>query len=239
MRTIALLVMMTITMSAAEPAWQDLLVRGEKSPWKKMDAGWIFANDAQLESKTGKLLEAVDAGSGAVWVNGDKGRLANLETKAEYRDVDVHVEFLIGKKSNAGIKFHAVYEIQITDSHGKSAPWDGNDMGGIYPRAELTPKYHHIDHGIPPKVNAAKPAGEWQTLDVTFRAARFDKAGEKAKNAMIVKAVLNGQVIHENLELKHPTGHNYVKRETEKGPFFLQCDHGPTAWRNVKIRNID
>ena len=53
------------------------------------------------------------------------------------------------------------------------------DCGGIYPRAELKPKYHYLDDGVPPRVNAARPAGDWQTLDVVFQAPRFDAAGKK------------------------------------------------------------
>jgi hypothetical protein len=87
-------------------------------------------------------------------------------------------------------------------------------------------------------VNAAKPAGEWQTLDVTFRSPRFDAKGEKIENAKVVKAVLNGKVIHENQELKHPTGSNWTKKEAPTGPFMLQADHGPVAFRNVRIREL-
>jgi len=31
------------------------------------------------------------------------------------------------------------------------------------------PTYHHIDEGSPPAVNAAKPPGQWQTLDIIFQ----------------------------------------------------------------------
>jgi hypothetical protein len=87
-------------------------------------------------------------------------------------------------------------------------------------------------------VNAAKAAGEWQTLDVVWHSPRFNDKGEKVANAKIVKATLNGQVIHENQELKTPTGSNHTKKETAKGPFMLQADHGPVAFRNVKIRPL-
>jgi hypothetical protein len=150
----------------------------------------------------------------------------------------VHVEFLIGKGSNSGIKFHALYEIQIYDSFGKKGELTGNDCGGIYPRADASGKYTYLDKGVPPKVNACRAPGEWQTLDATFRAARFDDKGEKVANAKVVKATLNGQVIHDDQEMKTPTGSNWVKKEMKEGPFMLQCDHGPVAWRNVKIRAV-
>lgn len=224
--------------AAADDGWQELLISGEKSPWKKLDNRWIFAKDATLDSMTGKLLVAVEPGMGPVWLNGVKGRLPDLITNADYRDVEVHLEFMLGKGSNSGIKFHAVYEIQLRDATDVSTALTGNSMGGIYPKATHKPKYTHLDNGIAPMVNAAKPAGQWQMLEATFRSPRFNIKGEKTENARLVKAVLNGKVIHENVELKHPTGANYEKKEVAAGPFMIQADHGPTAVRNVKIREI-
>ena len=106
-------------------------------------------------------------------------------------------------------------------------------------RAEDKPIYHHIDKGIAPRVNACKEPGNWQTLDVIFLAPRFDAAGKKTANAKIVKAVLNGEVIHENQEMKTPTGSNYVKPEVAAGPLMLQGDHGPVAFRNVRVRPLN
>ena len=128
----------------------------------------------------------------------------------------MHVEFLIAKGSNSGIKFHGHYEIQITDSAGRKE-LTGDDCGGIYPRAELKPRYRHLDKGIAPKVNAAKPAGEWQTLEATFLAPRFDKDGKKTANARIVKATLNGQLIHQDQELLTPTGTTTPARKWRPG----------------------
>jgi hypothetical protein len=224
----------------AKPAgdgWIELLEAGADSPWKTVDPKWVTATTVALAPDRPTRLKATP-GDGPIWVNGD-GRLPDLITKQSFKDVEVHVEFLIAKRSNSGIKFHAVYEIQILDSHGKKdADLTGDDCGGIYPRAELKPKYHHLDKGVPPKVNAARPAGEWQTLEVAYRSPRFNDKGEKTENAKIVKAVLNGKVIHENQELKTPTGSNWSKKETPDGPFMLQADPGPVAFRNVRIREL-
>jgi hypothetical protein len=219
--------------------WVELLKAGPDAPWQKVDKGWVFADKVALAPGKANRLAADPVEGGKVWVNGPIGRLGDLVTKEKFGDCEVHVEFLIAQKSNSGIKFHAVYEIQILDSAGKPADkLTGDDCGGVYPRADQSQGYRHLDKGIPPKVNAARPAGEWQTLDVTFRSPRFDAKGEKTENARIVKATLNGQVIHENQELKTPTGANWTKKETATGPFMLQADHGPVAFRNVKIRPL-
>lgn len=234
-----LLVMAASTLAADKDGGVELLKSGAESPWKKMDKGWIVAKDVKLDPEKENRLKATATDGGPVWVNGPTGRLPDLITKQEYGDCEVHVEFLIAKRSNSGIKFHAVYEIQILDSAGKAADkLTGDDCGGIYPRADASMGYKHLDKGIAPKVNAAKPAGEWQTLDVVWHSPRFNDKGEKTANAKIVKATLNGQVIHENQELLTPTGSNHTKKETAKGPFMLQADHGPVAFRNVTIRPL-
>ena len=145
---------------------------------------------------------------------------------------------MIPKGSNAGIKFEGLYEIQIFDSWGVKTP-KASDCGGIYPRAELLPKYRYLDEGFPPKVNACKPPGEWQTLDATFLAPRFDASGKKTSNARFVKVVLNGQVVQEDQDVPYPTGHAWKTKEVPKGPILLQADHGPVAFRSVKVRPVE
>jgi hypothetical protein len=84
-------------------------------------------------------------------------------------------------------------------------------------------------------VNASRPPGEWQSFDVIFRAPRFDASGVKIANAKFVKVVHNGQVIHENIEVRGPTRGARFGDEKSAGPLLLQGDHGPVAYRNVRI----
>ena len=96
----------------------------------------------------------------------------SLVTKDEFGDCELHVEFLIAHRSNSGIKLHGHYEIQIYDSYGKpNEKLHGSDCGGVYPRWHFVKgKFTYLDEGVPPSTNATKPPGEWQTLDVVFRA---------------------------------------------------------------------
>jgi hypothetical protein len=165
------------------------------------------------------------------------GKTRNLLTKQDFGDLEAHFEFLIPKGSNSGVKFETLYEIQIDDSFGVAKP-TASDCGGIYPRAEMLPRYHHIDVGVPPRTNAARAPGEWQTLDVIFRAPRFDSGGTKIANARFDKVVLNAQMIHENVELKTPTGHAWRRKEVARGPILLQGDHGPVAFRKIRVREL-
>lgn len=230
----ALLLCSALAAATAEDKWTDLSAAKDFAAWTGPTGDWAIVGGVEPDDKNAKLLKAKD-GAG-VLVNGPKGRAPDLVSKEKFADVEVHAEFCIPKGSNSGVKLMGLYEIQIVDSHG-AKELTGDSCGGIYPRAEEKPKYHHIDKGFPPKVNAAKPAGEWQTLDIVFVAPRFDADGKKTANAKFIKVVLNGQVVHENVEAPYPTGAAWrLKKEIASGPLLLQGDHGPVAFRNVRLR---
>jgi Domain of Unknown Function (DUF1080) len=220
---------------ADDEGWVDLTASHDFDAWRPPTGAWAVVGDVRLDPENPRRLVA-EPGAGVIY-NGPTGRANNLVTKETFDDIEAHVEFLIPKGSNSGVKFAGVYEVQILDSWGKEA-LTGSDCGGIYPRAESRPRYHYLDEGHPPRVNAARPAGQWQTLDVTFRAPRFDADGTKVADARFVKVVLNGQVIHEDVGAATPTGSAWVKKETPTGPLLLQADHGPVAFRNVRVRRL-
>jgi hypothetical protein len=222
---------------AADEGWIDLTADAKaRLGWEKLTDEWLVAGSAAVDPKNPRKLVG-ESGDG-VLVNSPKGRAPNLLTRQQFADAEAHVEFLIPKGSNSGVKMMGLYEIQIYDSYGKKEV-TGNDCGGIYPRAEEQPIYHHIDKGTPPRVNAARPPGEWQTLDIVFRAPRFDAAGKKTANARFLKVVLNGEVIHEDVEVEYPTGAAWrLKKEMATGPLLLQGDHGSVAFRHVRVRPL-
>lgn len=217
---------------AADNDWIDLT---NLDAWRKPDKRWLLAGRVAVDTDNPRLLTAA-TGTG-ILVNGKKGRARDLLSKREFGDVEVRLEFLIPRRSNSGVKLQGLYEIQICDSWGVKKP-KGSDCGGIYPRAELRPKYHYLDKGVPPRLNACKKPGQWQTLDIRFQAPRFDADGKKTANARFLKVVLNGQVIHDNIEAATPTGHAWHRKESATGPLLLQGDHGPIAFRNVRVRSF-
>ena len=139
---------------------------------------------------------------------------------------------MISQKSNSGAYFMGRYEVQIYDSHGvEKDKYPGLECGGIYPRFLKNTEVG----GHTPLVNVSKPAGEWQSFDVLFRAPRFDAEGRKIENARFEKVWHNGVLIHENIDLDGPTRAAMFDDEKPTGPLMLQGDHGPIAYRNVWI----
>ncbi|MFV1967320.1 MAG: DUF1080 domain-containing protein [Pirellulaceae bacterium] len=230
-------VLLSCSPLAASDVTKDgwLVLSDDLSAFQEPTGEWFMADDARLDTKNDKHLTG-DPGCG-VLINGKSGVTDNLITRKQWGGVEVSLEFMISRNSNSGVKLQGVYEIQIVDSW-RVVKLTGSDCGGIYPRAEMTPKYHVTDAGVPPRVNAARAPGRWQTLDVVFRAPRFDKSGHKVSNARFEKVALNGRLIHDNIEVAHPTGHRWREPEHAVGPLHLQADHGPVAFRNVRLRPL-
>ena len=202
--------------------------------WRGPAGTWAVVKSVALDAADPKKL-ATAAGDGVVWNGNAAGPgTPNLVTRGEWGDVEVHVEFLIPKDSNSGVYLMGRYEIQVLDSHGKTSPYPGDECGGIYPRwiGERNVEGHT------PRVDASRAPGEWQTFDIAFRAPRFDTAGKKTAPARFVKVVHDGQVVHENVDLTGPTRAAMFEDERPTGPLMLQGDHGPVAYRNLRLRPL-
>ncbi|WNJ19637.1 family 16 glycoside hydrolase [Pontibacter sp. G13] len=158
-----------------------------------------------------------------------------LVTSWEHGDVSVSFDVMIPKGSNSGVYFQGRYEVQLFDSYGVRQP-GFSDIGGIYRNWESTPARQWI--GKAPTVNVAKAPGTWQQMTIQFRAPRFDEAGNKIQHARFDMVKLNGQIIHAQVEVPHPTGGAISPQEVEMGPLLFQGDHGPVAIRNLKVRHM-
>jgi hypothetical protein len=145
--------------------------------------------------------------------------MSNLNTRSDaYSEQHVgggtlDVEFLIPKSAAAGIYLMGEYAIKIADGPVK----EGADETGVAAR-----------------VNAARRAGDWQRLVAEYRAPRFE-AAQKVANFRIVHLTLNGQVLHEHLELAAPSPAGLTGREAAVGPVLLQGTTGPIAIRSIRF----
>jgi Domain of Unknown Function (DUF1080) len=185
----------------------------KKSKWKVMQ---VVVNDKEpaVFSKPATLSDHDDL----VNLEGS----CDLYTTEKFGDMHLEVEFMIPKGSNSGVYLMGEYEVQILDTYGKANDKLGpGDMGGIYSTAA-------------PKVNACKKPGEWQKFVIDFLAPTFD-GDKKIANGKFIKVMLNDTLIHENVEVTKSTGGGLTGKEVATGPLMLQGDHGPVAFRNIKI----
>ena len=184
-------------------------LEGSKTPTWANDEFWSKANGALKNDLGGR----------------------DLFSKEEYGDQQVHLEFRIAKGGNSGVYLQGRYEIQILDSHGKpDRELQTSDCGAVYERWKDEKGYE----GTPPLRNAARPAGEWNTLDILFRAPRF-KDGKKVEDAVFVEVRLNGVVVQSRVAVSGPTRGPLAEDERPVGPLRIQGDHGPTEVRRVQV----
>lgn len=163
-------------------------------------------------------------------VNGPTGVAVNIVSDESFGDCELYLEFMLAQASNSGVFFNGHYEVQLFDSFGYSGPLQPGDNGAIY-------RLENNTGGWPPRSNASRPPGAWQSLHVYFQAPRFT-GGRKSANARFLRVFLNETLIHENVEVASPTGHHNNPQEAPTGPLQIQGDHGPVALRNIYIRPL-
>ena len=134
----------------------------------------------------------------------------NLRTTDEFEDFNLKLEVNVPKGSNSGVYLKGIYEIQVMDSYGKAL--DPHNMGALYSR-------------ITPLEAAEKPAGQWQTMDITLCKRH-------------VTVILNGKTIIDNQPVKGVTGGAMSADEFIPGPIYLQGDHGAVSYRNIVLTPI-
>ena len=132
---------------------------------------------------------------------------SNLLTDKTFNDFKLHIEFRYPKGSNSGVYLRGRYEVQIEDA-------DGNE-----PYKDV---FSAIYGFIAPSEMAAKPAGEWQSYDITLV-------------GRMVTIVANGKTVICSREIPGITGGAINSKEGEPGPLLIQGDHGPIEYRNIII----
>ena len=133
---------------------------------------------------------------------------ADLVTDKTFQDMKLHIEFNVEPHSNSGVYLRGRYEIQI----------EAQDPDSMVPEQECGALYSRI----PPKGDATRPAGEWQTYDITLVGRRLT-------------VVLNGQTVIDNGYVDGITGGAINPFEGEPGPLMLQGDHGKVRFRNIVL----
>lgn len=206
------------------------------SAFKPTGKNWEIVGDVVVDRAKKKTI-SFDKGTGILLNKNDqkKGANKNLISAFEHKDIELELDVMVPVKSNSGIYFQSRYEVQVFDS------WNvkelrPKDMGAIYERWDKNaPKGQQGYEGHPPRINAAKAPGLWQHIKVIFHAPKFDKQGNKVKNAWFEEVWLNGVLVHQNIELTGPTRGPF-NDEKATAPLFIQGDHGPVAYKNIKYR---
>lgn len=161
-------------------------------------------------------------------------RGGEISTKAGFGDTWLKMEFMVGSDTEAALYLQSRYGIALNNSHGKQT-LAAEDLGGLLHR--------HIngknEDGVAASINAAKPVGEWQQLEIKFRAPRYDLANNKINNAFFLEVKLNDQIIQQNIIAKGFVQGSKYPWEERYGPVMLRINEGALAIRDLDIRHAD
>ncbi|MBN2449531.1 MAG: DUF1080 domain-containing protein [Lentisphaeria bacterium] len=184
-------------------------------------ASWCVGS-AALDPQDPRRFTVTPGGSELINNTEGHGKSLDLFSEALHGDAVISLDVMVPKGSNSGIYVMGEYEIQVLDSHGKDAHPGAGDMGAIY-------------GAQPPSKPVYRAPGEWNTYEIHWRAPVFDQAGTKTANARFLKVILNGVTIHENVEMPKQTPGGVQGKEKPLGPLMFQGNHGPVAYRNIRI----
>lgn len=248
-RFLALLAVVTATLSvffvpiaqaevgvgAGPPEGAEVLFDGTR---EMLDEKWTYWKGPRFSSslpiKWKIVNDPVDDGTVVMTDDpaaaGGKYGAADVVTKKKYRDVRLHVEFLVVKKGgNSGVYLQNRYEIQILDGDKTK-----HGMGAVI---NETPAPYHAYNGV----------GKWNAYDIAFRAARFQD-GKRTEKAL-VSMFFNGIKVHTNQTINQvwggknsgiDGGNDGGKGITDTpGGLKLQCEGYQVLYRNIWIKQLD
>lgn len=158
-----------------------------------------------------------------------KAGTSDIVTKRKFGDYRLHLEFWLPlmsdqtdqARANSGVYNQGRYEVQILDSYNnKTYPFGG--CGAIYGQKD-------------PDKDAIKPPENWNTYDITLKAARVDRNGKLVSKPR-VSVLHNGIKIHDDVEIEKPFTTSGIEGEwAARGPILLQNHGSPVRFKNIWI----
>jgi len=196
----------------------DATDRWDHRGWELVDAALDPDDPRRLRTKPGvnALTNTADT------------KPTNFVSKPLFGDAKVHVEFMLPQGGRTGVLLQGRYEIVLRDGEF-TGDLTVESCGAI---AASTGR-----EGLAPATDAYRGPGLLHELDLEFRAPRFDTNGEKIEDAVLLRALLNDTLLHENVRLYGPS----VAGETEEvpiGPLVLRGNTGPVSFGNIRVQPL-
>ena len=206
----------------ADEGWEVLFDGTDLSKWKHWDVS-MPPHGIRIDRRAASEGPIDYTKSPARWRVEDGVAIArvgygDIVTKATYTDYQLRLDFYLPEqpdwvtgewRGNSGVFLNGSYEIAILDSYGQE-PSDRTN-GAIYRQSA-------------PSVEASKPAGRWQTLEVTFQDGK-------------ATVVLNGSTVQDAVALEKRTPYGF--KVSESGPIRLQAETTSVRFANIAIKPLD
>jgi hypothetical protein len=189
--------------------WQYVITMKERKTLKKEQIEKKLAEGKEKISKHWTVKDGV--------LSYD-GKANSLQTKKDYGNFELLVDWKIAEKGDSGIYLRGQPQVQIWDSDrtpGAKGKDKGSGSGALWNNPE--------DKGKRPLKKADKPVGEWNTFRIIVK-------GD------LVTVYLNGELVLD----KQPLLNFWFRGEAvpKKGPIELQHHGDPLWFRNIFIKEL-
>jgi hypothetical protein len=194
--------------------------------------GWKLLFDGQT-TKGWHNYKSTGIGSGWQVKDGaltivDASKAGDIVTDEKFDWFEMTIDVKIGQGQNSGIMYHVADDGDATWHSGPEIQiYDHPIEPGVQSTGFLYELYDS-------KVDAAKPAGEWNTIRILVTPQKCETAVNGVK---YYEYVLGSEDFKARVAQSKFAGmSNFAK--LGKGSIALQGDHGNVAFRNIKIRSI-
>lgn len=193
--------------------YSDAFQMWQGASWKLVDVDLDAADPTKL---------ALREGVGAL-VNTDS---APFETRLEFGDIRLRVDFLLPKDARAALRLGGRYDFVLAATPDERST-TLSSCGAIAAGSGFA--------GRAPDNPCFRAPGEWHGLDLTFRAPRFDAAGKKIANARIVRALVDDVLLHEEVEFPGPSA-GAPADERALGALSFRALSGSLALNGIRVK---
>ncbi len=193
--------------------YSDAFQMWEGASWKLVDVDLDAADPTKL---------ALREGVGAL-VNTDS---APFQTKLEFGDMRLRVDFLLPKDGRAALRLGGRYDLILAATPDERTT-NLASCGAIAAGPGFA--------GRAPDNPCFRGPGEWHGLDLTYRAPRFDAAGKKTANARVVRALVDDVLLHEEVELPGPSA-GAPADELPLGALSFRALSGAIALNAIRVK---
>ena len=163
---------------------------------------------------------------------GDAAPKKHLINREKFRSTMMHLEYRTPflpdakgqERGQSGLILHGKYEIQIVDSFGL----EPSNVGAAA-----------LFEDTAPSKNVALPPGEWQVLDVTFKAPKTSDDGTVLEPGEL-SVLHNDVLVLDRIKVRSPTiGAPFAKALADVPGFVLENAKQAVEFRNIWMVNID
>jgi mono/diheme cytochrome c family protein len=196
--------------------------------WFATNPAWTLVENVAPTADGSHLFATTGHDNRILFLNAARRGTPHLRTAASVGDCLVTMEYLLRADARAGIYLHTAYRIQL----------DGDKAGSLGVMVNGNGKPDPVGI-VPPLHPVVAPPGTWQRLEARIRAPRYNAAGAKMQNAVLLEVKINDVVVQSNTLATGWCAGTEFPRETSDASTTIAVDAGGMAIREFSLRRAD